>query len=686
MRTILFGFLAICVLTTGVWAKDIALDKKEAQPTGVFLMADEVKNKVGPALQFKAHVSKLSFSEVKTEAGTFTRLDFPGAQLNGQLGAPAIPVIHRLVEVPLGAQVEVTATGSDRQTYTLQELGITSPLHPRQPSQPKSGAPVPFAFEKRAYLAKGFVAEDLVSVEEVGLMRDRRLVLLKVAPVAYDAAEGRLEIRNDIQVKMTLKNPDLAATAKLKKTYGSPFFTFPKDAVVIPPSIAALEETAACRASVYVIVADRMFENDLKPFIAWKTAKGFRVIVGYTDQIGKTSDQIKAYIADLYKNPGEIGAPDYVLFVGDNEQIPAFKGKSGSHITDLYFVAVTPGDNIPDILTGRFSAQKSEELIPQLEKTMEYEQYAFADPSFLKSAVMIAGWDSGHTVEWGWPQINYGTKYFFNAEHGMGDTKSFLVAGSHQSESEIRKAVSDGTVYLNYTAHGSQTSWGDPSFTIPQINALANKGKYPLVVGNCCLTNSFQVSACFGEAWLRAKDKGAIGYLGGSNSTYWDEDLWWGTGLYPIAHPNPQGLPPKPEDTKHGAYEGVFSEGYCSNAALNLAGNLAVQASSSSRKLYYWEIYHLMGDPSLMIYLGVPKDNAVEVPATLAMASTTLEIKTAPKACVGVTMNGELLGAACADAAGLCVVQLAKIPAAGDLKVVVTGQNLKPFIGSVKVE
>jgi hypothetical protein len=49
-------------------------------------------------------------------------------------------------------------------------------------------------------------------------------------------------------------------------------------------------------------------------------------------------------------------------------------------------------------------------------------------------------------------------------------------------------------------------------------------------------------------------------------------------------------------------------------------------------------------------------------------------------------MNGELLGAACADAAGLCVVQLAKIPAAGDLKVVVTGQNLKPFIGSVKVE
>ncbi len=687
MRSILCGLLAICVLSTGVWAKEIVLDKsKDAQPTGVFLTNDAVKSKVGPALQFKAHVSKLSFSEVKTEAGTFTMLNFAGAQLNGQLGAPAIPVFHRLVEVPLGAKIEVTATGSDRKTYTLKELGITSPLFPRQPSQPKSGAQLPFAYEKRAYLAKGFVAEDQVSFEEVGLMRDHRLVLLKVAPVAYDAADGKLEIRNDIEVKMTLKNADLAATAKLKKTYGSPFFSFPKDSIVIPASISALEEERACRPAVHVIVADRMFENDLKPFIAWKTAKGFHVIAGYTDQIGKTSEQIKAYIANLYNNPGELGAPAYVLFVGDNEQIPAFKGKSGSHITDLYFVTMTAGDNVPDILTGRFSAQKSDDLVPQIEKTMEYEKYAFADPSFLKTAVMVAGWDSSHSVEWGYPQINYGIKYFFNAEHGMPNSKAFNVTGGGQSQAEIIKTVNDGAAFTNYTAHGSQTSWADPSFTIPQINSLTNKGKYTLAVGNCCLTNSFQVGNCFGEAWLRAKDKGAIGYIGGSNSTYWDEDLWWGNGFYPVLHPNPQGLPPKPEETKQGAYEGVFNDGYCSNGALNLAGLLAVEASASSRKLYYWEIYHLMGDPSLMVYWGIPKDNPAELPATLALASTTLEVKTAPKACVGVTMNGELLGASCADAAGLCVVQLAKIPAAGALQVVVTGQNLKPFIGSVKVE
>ena len=40
----------------------------------------------------------------------------------------------------------------------------------------------------------------------------------------------------------------------------------------------------------------------------------------------------------------------------------------------------------------------------------------------------------------------------------------------------------------------------------------------------------FDVSVCFGEALLRAEDKGAIGYIGGSNNTYWDEDFWWGVG------------------------------------------------------------------------------------------------------------------------------------------------------------
>ncbi len=90
--------------------------------------------------------------------------------------------------------------------------------------------------------------------------------------------------------------------------------------------------------------------------------------------------------------------------------------------------------------------------------------------------------------------------------------------------------VSDGVSYINYTAHGSTTSWSDPTFTQGNINSLQNYGEYCLAVGNCCLTSSYEVGECFAETWLRVADKGAIGYIGGSNSTYWDEDYWWGVG------------------------------------------------------------------------------------------------------------------------------------------------------------
>jgi len=362
------------------------------------------------------------------------------------------------------------------------------------------------------------------------------------------------------------------------------------------------------------------------------------------------------------------------------------RGTTGSHITDLYYVAVTEGDLIPDILTGRFSAKTSADLLPQIAKTVQYEKFEFADASFVERVVMIAGWDSSHAVEWGWPQIKYGNENYFNAAHGITTTDTYLSAGSSQNEDAIFQKVDAGCTYVNYTAHGSSTSWADPGFTKTDIASLKNEGKYPLVVGNCCLTNKFEVDACFGEAWLRADKKGAIGYIGGSNSTYWDEDLWWGNGFYPIKHPNKEGLAPAKADTGPGAYDNLFEGPHNTNAGMMLAGNLAVEASNSSRKKYYWEVYHLMGDPSMKIYLGQPKDNGVQVADGIAAGATTVQLTGPAGAYVGVTVDGELYGAGFIDDNGTVAIDVKALPADAAAQVVVTGQNLKPFIGTLAVQ
>ena len=58
--------------------------------------------------------------------------------------------------------------------------------------------------------------------------------------------------------------------------------------------------------------------------------------------------------------------------IGDTNQLPA-SYSSGGHVSDNDYGDMT-GDMMPEILSGRFSAQASNHLISQIEKTMEYEK------------------------------------------------------------------------------------------------------------------------------------------------------------------------------------------------------------------------------------------------------------------------------------------------------------------------
>ena len=125
-------------------------------------------------------------------------------------------------------------------------------------------------------------------------------------------------------------------------------------------------------------------------------------------------------------------------------------------------------------------------------------------------------------------------------------------------EGEIIQTVNDGVALINYTAHGSVTSWYDPAMGQSDVNGMTNSGKYTLAIGNCCLTSTYDSAECFGETWLRAADKGAIGYIGGSNSTYWDEDYWWGVGYHPASQIDGTAWPIA--STGVGTYDGIFHE------------------------------------------------------------------------------------------------------------------------------
>jgi hypothetical protein len=441
----------------------------------------------------------------------------------------------------------------------------------------------------------------------------------------------------------------------------------------------------------YVIVAHPMFADQLAPFIEWKTRKGFQVITGYvgSPEVGSTTASIKSWLQGLYTAATpESPAPSFVLYVGDDNLVPAWTGTSGSHVTDLSYVLFTGGDFLPEVLSGRFSARSTAQLQPQIDKTLEYERYLMPDPSYLGRAVMIAGVDGTYAITHGNGQINYGTINYFNAAHGI-TSNTYLYPQSNESwvDAAVVANASEGRGYINYTAHGSQTSWADPSFTITNINSLANAHKYGTVVGNCCLTNSFQVETCFGEAWLRAENKGAVGYLGGSNNTYWNEDYWWGVGAGPVV-----GAGPTYQQTGLGVYDAIFhdhgetfAQWHTSQGAMNVRGNLAVVEGGSGMTTYYWELCHLMGDPSLETWMGVPAVNAAVLPDVIFLGQNSVTIQAQPYSYVGLSMGGVLKASGLVPASGSLNISFAPFTTAGDANLVVTHHQRQPIITTLPV-
>ncbi len=637
-------------------------------------------------LRLENALASIQTYEVATPEGVFTRLTMSGYASNYRPGYPELPVLSRLIEIPHGAEAQVRVVSYQEETIDLAEWGIATPIFPSQPSISKSEDPAKVKFQYRAevYRADEFSGQEIAALEIVGTMRGRRLARLSISPLRYNAAQNVLKALNYIEIEIRFANADLDLTRSLRQKYYSPLFEAAFERLLNYQLF--IEDTLSRYPIKYVILADPMFQAVLQPFVEWKTRKGFNVMEAYKGApgVGTTREQIKAYLKSLYDNATpQDPAPTYLLIVGDVDQIPAFI--SGHH-TDLYYCEYDGGgDYLPELYYGRFSANQLSELTPQIDKTLEYEQYLMPDPSFLNEVVMIAGMDGFYGPLHANGQINYGTDYYFNAAHGLL-SHTYLYPQSGSSGSQIIQNVSDGVGYANYTAHGGPSGWSDPSFEVSDIPSLQNAHQYPLMVGNACSTNEFQVYACFGEALLRAVNKGALGYIGGSNSTYWDEDFYWGVGVGAVsAHPTYQG-------TGLGSYDRMFhdhgepeADWYVTQGQMIHAGNLAVTEGSPGSAQYYWEIYHLMGDPSLSVYFSVPDPLPVTHLSAMPVGTSALSVTTEPHAYVALSMNGVLLDAQLADATGIVNLGFDPIINVGSADIVVTRQNRAPYIETISV-
>lgn len=372
----------------------------------------------------------------------------------------------------------------------------------------------------------------------------------------------------------------------------------------------------------YLIISPPKYRRHLEPFVNYKQSIGFTIDVETTN--GNTSELIKKIIQSRYDDISL--RPDYILLVGDANDIPPAEGNSSgndvdSPVTDFPYVQLEGDDFMPDAFIGRWPVSNDTELKNIIRKTIYMEMNM---QQLEKNALFIAGDDDS----W-WPKCAIMRQYFESAhEYAIEETfepEGYSCEMRYQPYlNTVINKMAWNPVLLAYSGHGSFTSMGplyneddNVSFiTQDVLGTLFENEVFPMVFSFACKTGNYAYTENINiaESWIRAT-KGGVSYLGSSVSTLNTSD--------------------KVIEKK------IFGEAFFDTGKRSLAKVIALGMrryrdffwTTSGHSERYTKSYNLLGDPSFLVrglacppMLSIRGDNIVRKDRMEYSADLMIEI------------------------------------------------------------
>jgi len=624
---------------------------------------------------------------ITNQHGDFYRLQLPGHHSTSDPGKPELPVISTLISIPSYSSLSITYKNVITKQIAPSNDGFKGLLYPAQPGQVKSKTQKPqnFILDNTTYLLNSYSVSDTIKIEYAGSMRGEKLATLSLLPARYNPVKNVLEVIVSMEVEIDFLPSEPATQYARAGIEALP--TLPSDEKSKSFLPDQLINGYSDNPVGLIILTDTAFRKQIEPLVKWKTQKGFKVTTLFvgSDFAGATNTAIRDSLKKIYlAGTADASSPEYLLIIGNLSFVPQSPSLGGSkNLSDLYYGEYTEGgDFIPEMYIGRLPAKDTAAVRSQVKKIIQYEKFQFADTNtFYKNALITAGDDAAHSTLMN-GHVNYSSQNYINAGNGINPTV-FLYPNSASMDDSVRAILNKGVGFVNYTGHGAPEQWDKPLFTYKSVDSLKNVNMYPFIISNACHTAQFDIAQNLGSAFVMAENKGAIGFIGCTNYSYWDEDFYYAVGATTISL-NPEYLP-----DKLGFYDRLFhshgelpSGWYYTMGQINVAGNLAVTASTTTRKRYYWETYHLLGDPSIIPVIGEPVEIVTNLPDTLPKGISSLYITAPPFTYAAISGRDTLWDASFVSPSGSVTLS---IPAnAGDsCLVVITGQNNKPLIRTI---
>ena len=659
--------ISIITLLIGTFLAPLSIAEKQYSTEPVVITVNQSGNDIDVVYE----INDYSESSVMIEGVQYSIFSIGDESNLLQKGKPDIPNICRSVIIPDTANMKVNVI---KATYTDYNNVL---IAPSKGNLLRSVNPDDISYEfDEVYNEDAWFPNEIASLREPYILRDYRAQVVEIYPIQYNPVKKIMRFYSNIEIEIVQNGENTinciyreclptAVDTEFKKIYENHFINFEKLARYDPVG----------EQGNLLIISYGDFLDEMQPFVEWKIMKGIPTEIKNVSEIGN-ADDIKNYITNYYNDYGLT----FVLLVGDAAQVPTLT--AGSYASDPSYSYVVGDDSYPDLFVGRFSAQNENQLITQVERSIEYEKTPQENAGWYHNGTGIASPQGiGDDDEYDYEHIRnirenklYPYTYIwvdelYDGSQGGDDAEGNPTAGM------VSDAVNDGRSVINYCGHGSPTSWGTTGYNTNNINSLTNDNMLPYVICVACNNGEFDdYDECFCEAWLRATNNGepagAIAATGSSKSMSWSP----------------------PMDAQDEMMD-LMVETYADNirhtiGGIHYNGVMHMNDEYDSSGYAETDTWHVFGDPSLQIRTDTPVDMSVIRDDEIDEEAVSYEVTVTgiEGALCAISRNNELIGYAYTDEAGYAVIEFNEPIIGNDpCTIAVTAYNKIPYIEELPV-
>jgi hypothetical protein len=571
-------------------------------------------------------------------------------------GKPLLPSFGRYVQIPHNCSYEVTVVKGNAVQF---ENVHVSPAQEELTDSP--GRKHDFEYDQATYSEETLYPRNMIVVTGPLDIDEYQALLIHVCPLQYNPAKKTLIGYGNVTVTINLKrkkgeqdSPTHMGSEVDREAFGNLFLN---PARRIDERLAVDTGTIVIKPKgpEFLIIYAKIFETAATKLAAWKNRRGLVTETVSIDVIGNDITNMKTYIRSRRKALGS--RLRYVLLFGDVDTIPSQvipESPPEDNLTDYYYSTETdaPSGNfvLPWLSVGRIPIQKAADALGVVDQIIAYEKNPPADPNYYRRMVAAAyfqDWDSDHKEDRAYLQTIEGIRsylvslgldvervyvsdanpqFYIDGTPVPADVKAAIVSGPTATQMLI-DATTEGQLMIGHRDHGDVDGWSEPSFTIAHLDSVT--GDMPTLFYSInCLTGRFDSKTpkeCFAEKNLRMKGTApsliaATRVSGTWLNNYLIKAIFDATfgGLLPTF---PGGTASYP--IKNGRLGDI----------LNYAKSYLPVASTGAAAIRdHFEIYHILGDPTLEIWKEAP--HIVKIKAAMKLKVLDIQLSECPKGSV----------------------------------------------------